>query len=97
MGNLPAGMHMMNDSQDMNELMGNMDMMLRGKTGDEFDKSFLAQMIVHHQGAVQMAEAALQNAKHDELKSMSRDIISAQNREISQMKGWQDSWYGLER
>lgn len=72
-----------------------MMMELEGGQGDEFDKAFMAQMIVHHQGAIQMAELALQNAKHEEIKSMARDIISAQNTEIRQMQSWQASWYGM--
>lgn len=72
-----------------------MMMELEGGQGNEFDKAFMAQMIVHHQGAIQMAELALQNAKHEEIKSMARDIISAQNTEIRQMQSWQASWYGM--
>ena len=76
---------------------GEMDAMmaaLEGKTGDEFDKAFLAEMIMHHEGAVDMAEAALQNAKHEEIKAMANAIISAQTSEIKQMQDWQKSWYG---
>ena len=63
-----------------------------GRTGDNFDRQFLAGMIVHHQGAVDMAQLAKKNAKHQEIKDMSEDIISAQNREIATMKQWQKDW-----
>lgn len=69
---------------------------LVGKTGDEFDKAFLSGMIEHHQGAVHMAEAALKDAKHSEIKQMAEAIISAQTTEIDQMKQWQSDWYGQE-
>lgn len=78
---------------DMEDVMHGMTGSLEGLSGDEFDRAFIAQMIVHHEGAVEMAEAALANAKHDEIKHMARDIISAQTREIEQMQGWQRSWY----
>ncbi len=99
-GQIQDGMHMMSGGGMMHDNgmgMGNAmdDMMagLQGKTGDDFDKAFLAEMIMHHQGAVQMAEAALQNAKHQEIKDMAKAIISAQTSEISQMQTWSKSWY----
>mgnify|MGYP001589929938 CR=1 FL=1 len=97
-----AGEHMMQGgmmmgNHDMGGGMGGAmdDMMagLQGKTGDAFDQAFLSGMIMHHQGAVSMAQAALQNAKHQEIKDMAKAIISAQTSEISQMQQWQKSWY----
>lgn len=49
-------------------------------------------MIVHHQGAVEMANEAKVNASHDEMKKLSDDIISAQTKEIEMMQGWQTQW-----
>lgn len=72
----------------MNDMMAD----LQGKTGLEFDEEFLEEMIIHHEGAVTMAEAALLHAEHEELKQMARDIISAQTKEINQMKVWQREW-----
>lgn len=72
--------------------MNNMQMELQDKTGDDFDKNFIDMMIAHHQGAVDMAELAKQNAKHNEVKKMADDIISAQTKEIDMMKGWQVDW-----
>ena len=65
---------------------------LEGKTGDAFDKAFIEQMTVHHQGAIEMAKQAKTNAFHQEIKDMADDIISAQTSEINMMKGWQSSW-----
>ena len=79
---------------DMQSEMDGMMKSLEGKTGDAFDKAFLSEMIVHHQGAVAMAEAALQNAGHEEIKSMATAIITAQNGEIAQMQAWLKAWYG---
>lgn len=87
---------MMTDHSNMGSMEGQMNMMmegLKGKTGEDFDKVFLKEMIVHHQGAIDMANAALKDASHDEIKNMAQDIIDAQTKEIEQMKAWQDSWF----
>jgi uncharacterized protein (DUF305 family) len=89
---MPGG-QMMHDMSGMQDEMDNMLGQLQGKTGDEFDKAFLSEMIMHHQGAVVMAEAALRNARHQEIKDMAREIIDAQAREINHMKEWQKNWY----
>ena len=68
-------------------MQNSMDMMtgsLKGKTGE---------MIVHHEGAIEMAKAALTNAKHQEIKDLANTIINAQASEIEQMKRWQTQWY----
>ncbi len=80
-----------------NSSMGSMSMDdmtadLKNKTGDEFDKAFIADMIAHHEGAVEMAKLSANNAKHEEIKSLSNDIITAQEKEISNMKQWQADW-----
>jgi uncharacterized protein (DUF305 family) len=98
-----SGMHMMPNGQLMSNngtggMSGMMDDMmggLYGKTGDAFDKAFLEEMIVHHQGAVLMAQSAMKNSIHQEIKDLSGNIISAQNNEITQMKDWLKSWYNI--
>lgn len=72
--------------------MSEMTSSLRSKTGDDFDSNFIAHMIEHHQAAVDMARLSAQNAKHDEIKQLSREIIAAQEKEISQMREWQKNW-----
>ena len=98
-----SGTHVMPDgsvmgsngqSMDMADMMASMNDELRGKTGDEFDKVFISEMIVHHEGAVEMAKLALTNAKHQEIKDLANAIISAQNKEIGDMKAWQETWWG---
>jgi len=49
-------------------------------------------MIPHHQGAVAMANEALQKSKKDEIKTLANGIIKAQNAEIKQMQDWQTAW-----
>lgn len=79
-------------NQDMSMSMDDMTNALRGKTGDDFDKAFISTMIEHHEGAVEMAQMAESQAKHEEIKQLSRDIITAQEKEIAQMKAWQNEW-----
>lgn len=96
MHQMPDGSMMGNGGQtmSMSDMMASMNAELEGKTGDEFDQAFIAEMIMHHQGAVEMAELALTNAEHQEIKDLANAIISAQNTEISQMQEWQAEWYG---
>lgn len=91
---MPDGSLMNNEDTGMHAMMSSMNMNLEGKTGDDFDRAFLSEMIVHHEGAVEMAEAALLNAKHEEIKNLAKAIISAQNKEIADMKAWEKAWYG---
>jgi hypothetical protein len=95
MGGHVGMMGMMDDDDSesgMNMSMKRMTMMLKGKTGDDFDRAFLEMMIPHHQGAIDMARLAQKYAKHPELKTMADDIIAAQQSEIDRMESWQDSW-----
>lgn len=90
------GMHTQTNSQGMmnddDMSMGEMMGILNSKSGDEFDKAFLSQMIIHHQGAIDMANSAKKNAKHDEIKNLADDILSAQSKEIDTMQSWQNDW-----
>jgi uncharacterized protein (DUF305 family) len=57
------------------------------------DETFLAAMIEHHEGAVDMAEIALERAEREELRAMAQEIIDAQETEIDQMQAWLDEWF----
>ncbi len=85
---------MMDGSMDMQMEMDGMMQNLEGKTGDAFDRTFLSEMIMHHEGAVDMAEAALRDAGRQEIKDLSQSIITAQEQEIRQMQAWEKEWYG---
>lgn len=65
---------------------------LDSQKGDAFDEAFIATMIEHHQGAVDMAKLAEKNAKHSEIKNLSREIIDTQQKEINQLRLWQQEW-----
>jgi uncharacterized protein (DUF305 family) len=59
-----------------------------------FDALFIDGMIPHHEGAVTMAQEALQNAERPEVKQLAQQIIDAQEREVEQMQAWRQQWYG---
>ena len=82
--------HTMDDPMSMS--MDDMSGMLEGKTGDDFDRAFIEGMIPHHQGAIDMAKAAQQHAKHQEIKDMAEAIIEAQQSEIDMMNRWMMEW-----
>lgn len=86
-------MPMQSDSADMHGAMGSMMSGLSGKTGDVLDKAFIDEMIVHHEGAVQMAETLLQGTKRAELLNLGKNIITAQTQEIQMMKEWRKKWF----
>lgn len=90
---MPDGTMMHDESMSMDAMMHDMMAELDGKTGDEFDQAFLSEMIVHHEGAVVMAEAVLEKSKRPELINLANNIIKAQTDEIQMMKGWLTSWF----
>lgn len=80
--------HMMGTSS-MDAMMHDMDKALDGKTGAEFDAAFLREMIVHHEGAVDMAQKAREHASDPRIKALAEAIITTQEAEIRDMKSWQ--------
>lgn len=76
----------MNSSMD--EMMGSM----KDVSNYDFDKAFINAMIIHHEGAIKMAQQAEHKAGHQEIKDLSKNIISAQTSEIDQMKQWKKDW-----
>lgn len=62
----------------------------------QVDQHFIEMMIPHHQGAVEMADLALQKAQHPELKKFATAIKADQTKEIEQMRAWYKQWYGTE-
>ncbi len=53
---------------------------------DDTDRDFVAHMIPHHEGAVEMAKVELKYGKDTKLRKLAKDIIAAQDREIAFMK-----------
>jgi len=68
----------------------NMDL---GPKDDTFDLRFIDGMTLHHQGAVEMAQEAIQKSQRSEIQQLAKAIIAAQQQEISQMQDWRKTWY----
>lgn len=60
------------------------DMSLK-PTGD-IDHDFVAMMVPHHQGAINMAIAELRHGHNERLKRIAQEIVVTQQQEISAMK-----------
>jgi len=84
-GSQTQGMGM---GSSMDDMMGS----IKDISGYNFDKAFLNAMIIHHEGAIKMAEQAKHKAEHQEIKDLAEKIISAQAAEIEQMKQWKKDW-----
>lgn len=52
------------------------------------DVDFVRGMIGHHQGAIDMAKVELQYGKDEKIRTLAKDIIEAQEGEITMMKAW---------
>lgn len=66
----------------MAKMMADMAVKPTGKV----DVDFVAMMIPHHQGAVDMAKAVLRYGKNDRLNAIARNIVATQEREIVMMR-----------
>jgi uncharacterized protein (DUF305 family) len=66
----------------MNKMMADMTV---APTGD-IDRDFVAMMVPHHQGAIDMALIILRFGKSEQLKRLAQEIIVTQQQEIAAMK-----------
>lgn len=66
----------------MNKMMSDMNVQ---PTGD-VDRDFVAMMVPHHQGAIDMAQALLRHGKNEQLRRLAQEIIVTQQEEIVAMR-----------
>lgn len=64
------------------------------QAGEPFDRAFIDAMIPHHESAIDAAKAAQTRAQRAEIKQLAGEIVTAQEREIAQLKEWRRAWYG---
>lgn len=62
-----------------------------GEHNDQ-DVMFAQMMLVHHQGAIEMADMATTKASSQEVKDLAATIKAAQEPEIEQMTSWLGAW-----
>ena len=66
-----------------------MESMMRGmrvKPSGDVDRDFIAMMIPHHQGAIDMARAELRYGHNEQLHRIAQEIIVDQQHEIAAMR-----------
>ncbi len=70
------------------EMMGGM--MQTMMDAEDPERAFLGGMSEHHDGAIDMAQLALLQSTHPELRTLAQNIIVAQTKEIAQFQTWLD-------
>ena len=70
----------------MNNMMKKMDLPSGKLTPDQATQVFLENMIVHHEGAVEMAKAYLKTGKNKKLLNIAKNILATQPGEIKEMQ-----------
>ena len=61
-----------------------------GAAEQPYDLQFIDTMILHHQGAVDMALLVKTRSRQAELSGLAKSIIDDQTKEIAQMKKWRE-------
>ena len=79
----------------MEEQMKQLSSELDDKSANALDKAFVENMIVHHEGAIEMAKKVVDKTKRPEVKALAEEIITTQSTEVETMNGWLKAWYGL--
>ncbi|MGC5077366.1 DUF305 domain-containing protein [Agrococcus sp. DT81.2] len=62
------------------------------ETHNDADTMFAQMMIVHHEGAIEMADLAVEQAESEEVRSLAEGISAAQGPEIEKMTSWLEAW-----
>ena len=74
-------------TMSMPGMMSDADMQqLTAASGTEFDRLFLQQMIVHHQGALKMADTELEQGSNTAALALALAIKTSQTAEITEMQ-----------
>ncbi len=78
--------------QGMNSAMAELEAL----EGEEFEVAYANQVIAHHQGALDMAEAIVDRAPNPEVRDAAARIIEDQTREINDLTAFLRDTYGQE-
>jgi len=74
--------YLADNASAMTKMMIDMDIRPSG----DIDSDFVAMMVPHHQGAIEMAQAQLRYGRNDQLRRLSQEIIVTQQQEIVAMR-----------
>ena len=74
---------------DMGQMMmRNMQQMQSMPMTGDTDRDFASMMKMHHQGAIDMAQAELKSGRDPKLREMAKKIIASQQQEIKEFDAW---------
>ena len=76
------GPYLVENDAAMKKMMGDMAIT---PTGD-VDLDFVAMMVPHHQGAIDMAVAVLRHGRNPQIRRLAQEIIVTQQQEIAAMR-----------
>lgn len=60
--------------------------------GDDFDETYIAEMLAHHEGAISMSEMVGAGTDRKELLDLAQTIMQTQTQELMKMQEWQAKW-----
>jgi hypothetical protein len=66
--------------------MTKMMMAMKIEPSGDVDHDFVAMMVAHHQGAIDMAQAELRYGRNEQLRRLAQEIIVTQQQEIAVMR-----------
>lgn len=69
------------------------EIMMSENASNPIDRRFMEAMLSHYRGAIMMAQDALVQAEHEEIRTLAQQIVDAQQAEITQMHEWTNAWY----
>lgn len=69
---------------------------LEALEGEEFEVAYVNQIIPHHEGALEMAQAVVDRAPNQEVRDAAARIIEDQQREIEELTAFLKDTYGRE-
>ncbi|MDN7181421.1 DUF305 domain-containing protein [Caballeronia sp. SEWSISQ10-4 2] len=78
----PEAPFLTENDQAMTRMMDGMSV----KPSGDVDRDFVAMMIPHHQGAIDMAQAELRYGHNEQLRRIAQEIIVEQQQEITAMR-----------
>ena len=74
--------------------MGGQEDIYALQTATDFDKAFLEAMIPHHQLALMMVQMLESGTNRPKMIQLAKNITVSQSKEIKDMQGWYQEWYG---
>lgn len=55
------------------------------RSGNDYDRAWLAEMIVHHEGAIEMCNEVMAAGQHNGARAIAKTIVQVQSEQIAEM------------